>query len=207
MSGAPVNQVDKISTITPASGPVGKQFNGGNPESWPGVDGNASDHGNFFPYNTNVEPRPVSTPNVMQSGGKKHRTRKRHVKKAKKANKSRHGRKSVSKIHKSTSKKQSGKRKYVGKRKSNVNKHTRRAARKIRGGSTRNYIAQPIRNAYRNVVFGAGELVNNWSGKSTPISSDPNPSNQPLDSVGSFERSNLDLNTLGSSADNTVANM
>lgn len=204
MSGppAPVDLVDNFSTITPASEPLGEAFVGGNPESWPGVDGNASDHGNFLPYNSDkvVDP-PVSTPNEMQSGGKKRRTRKRHHKKAKKTKKSRRARKSMSKRRKSRGNKRSGKRKSRGK------KRGRRSTRKMRGGSSRDLIGMPLRNAYRNVVFGAGELVNNWNGRPTPMSADPNPSNQPLDGGAHFERSYVDLNTIGSSADKAVANM
>ena len=196
---APVDLVDNFSAITPASGPVGKAFEGGKPESWPGVSGNASSNGIFLPYNSDkvVDP-PISTSN--QIGGKKLRTRKRHYKKAKKAKKSRRARKS-------RGNKRSGKRKYVGKRKSRGKKRGRRATRKMRGGSSRDLIGMPIRNAYRNVVFGAGELVNNWNGRPTPMSADPNPSNQPLDGGAPFERSYVDLNALGSSADKAVANM
>lgn len=201
MSGpAPVNQIDNISTITPAGGPVGKPFDGGNPDSWPGVEGNVSKNGNFYPYNSDkvVDP-PVSTPNELQSGGKKRRTRKRHHKKAKKAKKSRRGRKSMSKRRKSKGKKQNSKRKHIGKRKSRG---------KMRGGSTRSYVGQPIRNIFRNAKFGAGELVNNWNGRPTPISYDPNPSSQPIgSSIIESKSSYVDLNALGKSADNTVSNM
>lgn len=203
MSGpAPIDQVDNFSTITPADGPVGKAFDGGNPESWPGVSGNASDHGNFLPHNTKVVPTPDQSNSLI--GGKKRSTRKRYHKKAKK---SRRGRKSMSKRRKSQGKKRSNKRKYIGKRKSRGKKHGRRATRKMRGGSSRDLIGMPLRNAYRNGIFGAQELVNGWNGKSTPISADPNPSNQPLDGSASFERSYVDLNALGSSADKAVANM
>ena len=208
MSGpAPVNQVDDFSAITPASGSVGKPFEGGNPDSWPGVDGNASKNGNFLPYNSDkVVGTPISTSN--QIGGKKRRTRKRHHKKAKKAKKSRRGRKSMSKRRKSRGKKRSGKRKHVGKRKSRGKKRSgKRTTKKMRGGSSRDLVGMPLRNAYRNAMFGAGELVNNWNGRPTPISSDPNPSNQPLDGNTPFERSYVDLNAIGSSADNAVANM
>lgn len=196
---ASIDLVDNFSAITPASGPVGKAFEGGNPESWPGVSGNASSHGNFLHYNTKVVPTPDQSNRLI--GGRKRRTRKRHHKKAKKAKKSRRGRKSMSKRRKSRGKKRSGKRKSRGK------KHGRRATRKMRGGSSRDLIGMPIRNAYRNMVFGAGELVNNWNGRPTPISADPNPSNQPLDGGAPFERQYVDLNALGSSADKAVANM
>jgi len=203
---APVNQVNDFSAITPAGGPVGKPFEGGNPDSWPGVSGDASDHGNFLPYNSDKVVDPPLSARII-NGGKKRRTRKRHHKKAKKAKKSRRGRKSMSKRRKSRGKKRSGKRKHVGKRKSRGKKRGRRATRKMRGGSSRDLIGMPIRNTYRNMIFGAGELVNNWNGRPTPISSDPNPSNQPLGGSAPFERSYVDLNAIGSSADKAVANM
>lgn len=192
---APVDLVDNFSVITPASGPVGKAFDGGIPHSWPGVDGDAADHGNHYSFNEEVVPTPDQSNSLI--GGKKRRTRKRHHKKAKKAKKSRRGRKSMSKRRK----KRSGKRKSRGK------KRGRRATRKMRGGSSRDLIGMPLRNAYRNGIFGAQELVNSWNGKLTPISADPNPSNQPLDGGASFERSYVDLNALGSSADKAVSNM
>jgi hypothetical protein len=202
MSGAPVDLIDNFSTITPANGPLGKSFDGGNPESWPGVNGNASEHGNFFPYNSDKVVDPPMQSNSL-IGGKKRRTHKRDYKKSKKTKKSR--RKSLSK----RSKRQSNKRKYTGKRKSRGKKRGRRATKKMRGGSSRDLIGMPVRNTYRNIVFGAGELVNNWNGKPTPISSDPNPLNQPLSSGTHLERSNVDvdLNAIGTSADNAVANM
>ena len=207
MSGpAPVNQVDNFSTITPASGPIGTPFDGGNPESWPGVGGDASSNGNFLPYNSDkVVGTPVSTSN--QIGGKKRRTRKRHHKKAKKAKKSRRGRKSMSKRRKSRGKKRSGKRKHLGKRKSRGKKRGRRATRKMRGGSSRDLIGAPIVNGGRAARFGLQELVNSWNGRPTPISADPNPTNQPLDGGAPFERQYVDLKTLGGSADKAVANM
>lgn len=207
MSGAPVDLVDNFSVITPASGPVGEAFVGGKPESWPGVSEDAADHGNHYSFNEEVVDPPVSTPNEMQVGGKKRRTRKRHHKKAKKAKKSRRGRKSMSKRRKSRGKKRSSKPKHVGKRKSRGKKRGRRATRKMRGGSSRDLLGMPLRNAYRNGIFGAQELVNSFNGRPTPISADPNPSNQPLDGSAPFERQYVDLNALGGSADKAVANM
>lgn len=204
---APVNQVNDFSAITPAGGSVGTPFDGGNPDTWPGVDGNASNNGNFLPYNSdNVVDPPVSAGNL--NGGKKRLTRKRHHKKVKKAKKSTRGRKSMSKRRKSRGKKRSGKRKHIGKRKSRGKKRSgKRTTKKMRGGSSRDLLGMPLRNAYRNAMFGAGELVNNWNGIPTPISSDPNPSNQPLDGNTPFERSYVDLNAIGSSADKAVSNM
>jgi hypothetical protein len=206
MSGAQVDLIDNFSTITPANGPVGTSFDGGNPDSWPGVSGNASDQGNFFPYNSDKVVDPPMQSNSL-IGGKKRRTHKRNYKKSKKAKKS--TRKSLSKRSKSKSKRQSSKRKYIGKRKSHGKKRGRRATKKMHGGSSRDLIGMPVRNAYRNIIFGAGELVNNWNGKPTPISSDPSPLNQPLSSGTHLERSNVDvdLNAIGTSADNAVANM
>ena len=43
---APVNeQPPQFHAITPAGGAVGKPFEGGNPDSWPGVGGDASKNG------------------------------------------------------------------------------------------------------------------------------------------------------------------
>ena len=204
---APVNeQPPQFHAITPAGGPVGKPFEGGNPDSWPGVSGDASKNGNHYSYSKEVVDPPVSTVN-QQVGGKKRRTRKRHHKKAKKAKKSRRGRKSMSKRRKTRGKKRSGKRKHLGKRKSRGKKRGRRATRKMRGGSSRDLIGMPIRNGGRAAIFGVQELVNNWNGRPTPISADPNPTNQPLSGSAPFERTYVDLNALGSSADNAVANM
>ena len=204
---APVDLVDNFSTITPASGPVGEAFVGDKPVSWPGVDGNASDHGNHYSFNKEVVPTPVSTPNEMQVGGKKRRTRKRHHKKAKKAKKSRRERKSMSKRRKTRGKKRSGKRKHVGKRKSRGKKRGRRATRKMRGGSRRDMVGASIVNGSRAARFGLQELVNSWNGRPTPISADPNPTNQPLNGGAPFNESYVDLNAIGGSADKAVANM
>ena len=47
--------------------------------------------------------------------------------------------------------------------------------RTLRGGSRDRVLQNPV-NAYRDVLFGAGDLVNQWSGKPSQMS--PSPTDQ-----------------------------
>lgn len=112
---------------------------------------NTSAPGNFFAFNTNVGalPDPIDTDNFYTA-----QTKIGGRKRSRKKNK--------------LKRKKTKKRMQSKKRKS----------RKYRGGS-RDRIFQNIVNGSRNAIFGAGDFVNQWQGKTGPLS--PSPTVQNLD--------------------------
>lgn len=137
-------------SFSPASYPVGSSWQPNNVGSWAGVLKGVSDTGNHFAFKGGiVESHPESTPNIESYGGGRRRSRhSRKNKKTSRNKRSKHSRKNNSR-HKI-----------------------------LRGGSRNTLMPQSLVNLGRSVVFGAGELVNSWSGKQAPLS--PSPTVQPI---------------------------
>jgi len=151
---------------SPAAGPVGYGFQGGDIETWPGMVGNEAGitMSNHYPYNTNVVDPPISSSNTqcgpckVYNGGKKRGSR------AKRGGKRRTGRKTH------------GRRKSSGKRRTRA-KRSKRAGHGFRGGFTSNDMV----NFWRNQVYDVKKRVADWRGVELPASANPNPTQQPIE--------------------------
>tara|TARA_B100000902_G_scaffold122315_1_gene122357 strand:+ start:459 stop:1175 length:717 start_codon:yes stop_codon:yes gene_type:complete len=189
------------SVITPAAYPQGAGWS--DPDNLPGSGGrNVSGAGNHFSLNKSAGalPDPVDTSNPMQNGGgdcactalsggkkrkksAKKRPTKRLVSVCKKkctrkcyagGKKKRKGRKSKKRNRKTKSRKARRGKKSRGKKGKGKKNRTRR--RRMKGGGLfddRNRLFQPATNIYRNSLFGAGEMVNQWAGKPAPFNPAP----------------------------------
>jgi len=82
-----------------------------------------------------------------------------------------------------------------------------RKDRKRQKGGNRDSVLQPFRNLFRNVAFGGSELVNNWQGRPTPYSLDPNSTSQPLNGTGPLTHEFINMNEIGASADQAAASI
>ena len=187
-----------VSVITPAAYPQGEGWS--EPNNLPGSNGrNASEVGNHFSLNNDAGalPDPQNTdPQVgggcgceVPVGGKKRRRRspkkKGKKRKTRRRTKGRKGKKSRRR------RKTKGRKTARKGRKSRVRrKKYRRTKRKMmRGGMSlfddRGRLFQPATNLFRNSLFGAGEMVNQWQGKSAPLNPAPTVQDRltPMDNV------------------------
>lgn len=148
---------------SPAAGPVGYGFQGGEIETWPGMVGNKAGItiSNHYPYNTNVVDPPLSSSNTqcgpckVYNGGKKRKSR------SKRGGKRR--------TH--------GKRKASGKRRTRTKRSKRAGHLSLRGGFTSNDMV----NYWRNQVYDVKKRVAAWRGVELPASANPNPTTQPIE--------------------------
>ena len=183
---------------SPAAFPQGAPWNV--ETALPGMDGGVADAGNFYKVNPDAGalPDPVSSNNTQCgpcSGG---RRRKRRG--TKKARKSRRGKRKTIRRRKS---KKSRKPKKSRKARKGRKVHRRKT---MRGGSSRDHILQGPINAYRGVLFGAGDLVNQWSGKSGQLS--PAPTDQaPVPNSDVMLGEMPDVNSIHAAAGQAVANI
>ena len=170
---------------SPAAFPQGNSWNV--ETALPGMDGGVAGAGNFYKVNPEAGelPDPISSNNT-QGGG-----RRRNSKKSRKPQKSRRGKRKSKKSRKP---------------------HKSRKARKVRrrktmkGGSSRDYIFQGLINGYRGALFGAGDLVNQWSGKSGQLS--PAPTVQsPVPNGDVMIGEMPDVNSINAAAGQAVANI
>lgn len=159
---------------SPAAFPQGSPWNVDT--ALPGMNGGVADAGNFYKVNPEggALPDPVSSTNIQGSGscggGKK---RKRRV--TRKARKSRRGkRKTKTRRHrKSKAHKKKGHKSKKSRRTRKGRKGRKANRRKTMKGGYRDSIFQGPINAYRGMLYGAGDLVNQWSGKPSQLSPAP----------------------------------
>lgn len=157
---------------SPAAFPQGAPWNV--ETALPGINGNVSDVGNFYKVNQQAGalPDPVSSNNSQCgpcSGGRKRK--RRTTRKAKKARKSRKGKSKTKRARKSkTNKKKKGKK---AKKVRKTRKGRKVSKRKTIKGGGRDTIFQGPVNTWRGTLFGAGDLVNQWSGKPSQLSPAP----------------------------------
>jgi len=115
----------------------------------PGEGYNTSQTGNFFAFNPNggALPDPIDTDNFyyLKGGSRKLKKHKRSTKKSK------------------VKRKKTKKRRNIKKRKS----------RKYMRGGSRDSMFQPLVNGGREIIFGAGDLVNQWQGETSELSPSP----------------------------------
>jgi len=187
--------------FSPASFPQGEPW-GSAPQQLPCVMGDCRDFGNHYKYNTDVVPTPESTDNIVQAAGKKARKRPKSVRRKKAiGKKSRKGKKPKGKSLRR------GKSARRGKSRKPKSRGKTRKDRKRQKGGNRDSVLQPFRNLFRNVAFGGSELVNNWQGRPTPYSLDPNSTSQPLNGTGPLTHEFINMNEIGASADQAAASI
>lgn len=158
---------------SPAAFPQGAPWNV--ETALPGIDGALSDAGNFYKVNPDAGavPDPVSSTNSQCgpcSGG-----RRRKIRSTKKARKSRIMKRKTMRRHKNRKSKNMKKAKKSRKARAHRKGRKMNRRRTLRGGSRDRVLQNPV-NAYRDVLFGAGDLVNQWSGKPSQMS--PSPTDQ-----------------------------
>ena len=159
---------------SPAAFPQGTSWNV--ETALPGMDGSVADTGNFYKVNPDAGelPDPVSSNNI-QGGGRRRKSKKSRR----------------------------GKRKSKKSRKSCKDRNVRRR-KTMKGGSSRDHIFQGLINGYRGAMFGAGDLVNDWSGKSGQLS--PAPTDQSPVPNGDFIGGEMpDVNSINAAARQSVA--
>lgn len=149
------------------------------PYNLPGEGANVSEVGNFFAFNTNggALPDPIDTDNFYIAQTKIGGGRKRSRKKNKLKRK---------KTKKHIQRKKTKKRKY-------------------RGGS-RDRLFQNIVNGSRNAIFGAGDLVNQWQGKTGQLSPSPTVQNLDMSDIILINEP-PDLQNIQQAAGETVSNI
>jgi hypothetical protein len=193
---------------SPAAFPQGEPWNV--ETALPGMNGGVANAGNFYKVNPQggALPDPVSSTNIQGSGasvgGKK---RKRRV--TKKARKSRKGkgktrRHRKSKAHKKKARKGKKSRKTRKGRKGRKGRKSYRRKTMRAGG--RDTIFQGPVNTYRGMLYGAGDLVNQWSGKPSQLS--PAPTDQaPVPSGNVILGEMPDVNAIHVAAGQAVASI
>lgn len=175
----------------------------------PGMDSGVADAGNFYKVNPHAGaiPDPTSSTNSQFGscvGGR--RRKRRSTKKVRKTqrvkSKTMRGRKNMKSKKMKRGKKSSRKARTQRKGRKGRKMHKRRT---MRGGS-RDHILQGPVNAYRDVLFGAGDIVNQWSGKSSQLS--PAPTEQaPVPNEQVMLGEIPDVNTIRVTAGQAVAEM
>jgi hypothetical protein len=188
---------------------VGEDWNGGDIESWPGISGNASSHGNYYKFKGGVvEPHPESSTN-NHIGGRSHRRSNRRIKHRRSRSHKRsrtHRNKRSRRHHKQTRCMKKDKNSRHTSRHTKRRRHTHHKQYKQKGGG---FITQPFVNLGRNIVFGAEELISGWNGKQPPLS--PSPTIQPIEQSQTQLSSGLpsipDIDKIRASADNQVAQL
>jgi hypothetical protein len=167
---------------SPAAFPQGASWNV--ETALPGMDGNVADAGNFYKVNpeSGELPDPVSSNNTQRGG--RHRKSKKSRRRKRKSKKSRQPKSS---------------------RKACKGRKVRRR-KTMKGGSSRDNIFQGLINGYRGTMFRAGDLVNQWSGKSGQLS--PAPTDQaPVPNGNVMIGEMPDVNSINSAADQAVTNI
>lgn len=188
---------------SPAAFPQGAPWNV--ESALPGMNSSLADVGNFYKVNpvAGALPDPARSTNSQCgpcSGGR--RRKRRSTKRVRKS------RKMKCKTMRQRKNKKSMKMK-TGKKSRKV--HTQRKGQKmyrrktIRGGSRDLMLQGPV-NTYRDVLFGAGDIVNQWSGKSSQLS--PASTEQaPVPNAQVMLGEIPDVNTIRATAGQAVAEM
>ena len=177
---------------SPAAFPQGTSWNV--ETALPGMDGSVADTGNFYKVNPEAGelPDPVSSNNT-QGGGRRRKSKKSRRGK-RKSKKSRRGKRKSKKSRKPKKSRKSCKDRNVRRRKT------------MKGGSSRDHIFQGLINGYRGAMFGAGDLVNDWSGKSGQLS--PSPTDQsPVPNGDVIVGEMPDVNSINATARQSVASI
>ena len=161
---------------SPAAFPQGDPWNVDT--ALPGMNGGVADAGNFYKVNPQggALPDPVSSTNIQGSGscGGGKRRKRRVTRKARKSRKGKGKGKSKTRRHrKSKAHKKKG-RKAKKARKTRKGRKGRKSYRRrtMRAGGRDTIFQGPV-NAYRGMLYGAGDLVNQWSGKPSQLSPAP----------------------------------
>lgn len=166
----------------------------------PGMDSGLADAGNFYKVNpvAGALPDPESSTNSQCGpcvGGR--RRKRRSTKKVHKTQKMK------SKTMRRRKNKKSKKMKRGKKSRKARTQRKMHKRRTMRGGSRDRILQGPV-NAYRDVLFGAGDLVNQWSGKSSQLS--PAPTEQaPVPNEQVMLGEMPDVNTIRATAGQAVA--
>ena len=209
-----------VSVITPAAYPQGEGWS--EPNNLPGSNGrNVSEVGNHFSLNSDAGalPDPQSGGGcgcekpTLPVGGKKRRraSSKKKGRKTRRKTKGRKGKKGKKSRRKTKGRKgrktaRKGRKSRVRRRK---NRRTKR--RPMRGGMSlfddRGRLFQPATNVFRNTLFGAGEMVNQWQGKPAPLNPAPT-SQERLTPMGDVTLPNIpDVPGIHRAAGQAVANI
>lgn len=209
-----------VSVITPAAYPQGEGWS--EPNNLPGSNGrNVSEVGNHFSLNSDAGalPDPQSggacgcEKPAIPVGGKKRRraSSKKKGRKTRRKTKGRKGKKGKKSRRKTKGRKgrktaRKGRKSRVRRRK---NRRTKR--RPMRGGMSlfddRGRLFQPATNVFRNTLFGAGEMVNQWQGKPAPLNPAPT-SQERLTPMGDVTLPNIpDVPGIHRAAGQAVANI
>ncbi len=212
------------SVITPAAYPQGAGWS--DPNDLPGSNGrNVSQGGNHFSLNNNggALPDPVDTHNPMQNGGAcgceavpvggKRKKRNTKGRKTRRRTKGRKGKKSRRRTKGKKGRKGKKSRRRTKGKKGRKGKKSRRRTRRrmMRGGTSlfddRGRLFQPATNLFRNTLFGAGDMVNQWAGKPAPFN--PAPTSQDrLTPMGDVTLPNIpDVPGIHQAAGQAVANI
>ena len=180
---------------SPAAYPQGEAW-GPSVRTWPGVQGNASEFGNHYSYNTDVEPWPESTSNTScgpcATGGK--RTKRRGKGKGKGTKrKARRTRRTTKRSRSKTSRRH---RARLGRGK--------RHSKTRRGGSRDTIMPQELVNGYRGALNGLQSFAANWQGIPEPAS--PMPADQTLQGVN-LQYSPVNVPKITANADKAVSQL
>lgn len=183
---------------SPAAFPQGAPWNV--ETSLPGMDGGVADAGNFYKVNPDAGalPDPVSSTNPQSGSYAGGRRRKRRS--TKKVCKSRRVKRKTLRRSKNKKSNKMKKSRKVRTHRKEEKKHRRRT---MRGGSRDRVLQGPV-NAYRDVLFGTGDLVNQWSGKPgqmSPVPTDQAPVLNEQVMLGKMP----DVNSIHTSAGQAVA--
>lgn len=155
---------------SPAAFPQGAPLN--METALPGMNSSVADAGNFYKVNpvAGALPDPVSSTNSQCgpcAGGR--RRKRRSTKKVRKTRRMKHKTMLKRKNKKSMKMKKGKKSRKVHTQRKKHKMHRRKT---MRGGSRDRILQGPV-NLYRDVLFGAGDLVNQWSGKPSQLSPAP----------------------------------
>ena len=192
---------------SPAAFPQGAPWNV--ETALPGMNGSVADAGNFFKFNPNggALPDPVSSTNIQGSGcsGGAKRRKRRVTKKGRKGKRGK-GKAKTRRNRKSKMHKKKGRKSKKVRRTRKARKGRKNNRRKTLRGGSRDRILQGPVNAYRGMVYGAGDLVNQWSGKPSQLS--PAPTDQaPVPSGNVILGEMPDVNAIHAAAGQAVASI
>lgn len=181
---------------SPAAYPQGEAW-GPPVRMWPGVQGDASQFGNHYSYNTNVEPWPESTSNTSCGpcavGGK--RTKRRGKGKSK-------GTKRKTRRTRRAARRAKGR---MSRRSRSRGGKGKRQTRARRGGSRDTIIPQELVNGYRSVGHSLQQFAADWQGVSGPAS--PLPADQTLQGSDNLPYSPIDVPQITANADRAVSQL
>ena len=170
---------------SPAAYPQGTSWES-SVNTWPGVQGNTTQFGNYYKYNTNVEPLPESIINTIDSshtiGGRRTKYRRKYNNKARVTKRTNRTKRTRTKRGKS-----------------------KRHIMTRRGGSKRDLIMpQEIVNGYRGIQNNFQKFISDWQGVSAPVS--PLPVDQTLQGAH-LQYSPIDVPTITARADSVVSKL